>query len=199
MLSMGLNDRQLLVEAAERVQLLPYSWPGPPDATSARDTGRGTCAAKHALLREFLLKAGLRSSRILVVGPLAPDLWPDLQTKAGGLMEVHECLTVETEWAGPLLVDVTWQPVAVAAGLPGTLNWDGRSDMVCAVNPVASYAVADEYFRDQKERLRARLYTSDQRLLRDTILAEIAHRADGLTRNPATPPQPDLSDHLSTY
>jgi hypothetical protein len=181
MLSMDVNDRQLLVAAVERVQLLQYSWPGPPDATSARDTGRGTCAAKHALLRELVLDMGLRSSRIIVVGPLAPDLWPDLQTKAGGLMEVHECLTVETEWAGPLLVDVTWHPAAVTAGLRGTLNWDGRSDMMCAVNPVAAYAVADEDFRNQKERLRSRLYTPGQRVLRDSILAEIAHRADGLT------------------
>lgn len=195
---MDVNDRQLLVAAVERVQLLQYSWPGPPDATSARDTRRGTCAAKHALLRELLLDMGLRSSGILFVGPLAPDLWPDLQTKADGLMEVHECLTVETEWAGPLLVDVTWHPAAITAGLRGTLNWDGRSDMMCAVNPVASYAVADEDFRNQKERLRSRLYTPDQRVLRDTILAEIAHRADGLTPDPASLPLSGRSGRAST-
>lgn len=113
----------------------------------------------------------------MVVGPLAPDVWPDLRDAAAGLLEVHECLTVETSWAGPVLVDVTWHPDAIRAGLPGTLDWDGASDMRCAVEPVATYAVGDAGFREQKELLRGRLYSAAQRETRDRILAEIARRA----------------------
>jgi len=54
-----------------------------------------------------------------VVGALSPPLWPDLVEAAAGLLEVHECLTVLTSWAGPLTVDVTWHPQAVAAGCQG--------------------------------------------------------------------------------
>jgi hypothetical protein len=169
------------VKTVVAVQRLVYCWPGPPDAESARVTGRGTCAAKHALLRERLLADGLMCSRLLVVGSLAPTLWPDIKEAAGDLLEVHECLTVETSWAGPLLVDVTWHPAAVSAGLPGTLNWSGQTDMACAVQPLASYAVSDSEFRSQKEKLRSRLYSADQRELRDRILAEIASRAETLT------------------
>ncbi len=98
-----------------------------------REAGRGTCAGKHALLREQLAPLGVVASRLMVVGPLVPDLWPELRVASGDLLEVHECLTVETSWAGPLLVDVTWHPAAIHAGLAGTLDWDGLSDMRCAV------------------------------------------------------------------
>lgn len=161
------------------VQAFPYSWPGAPDADSVKRTGHGTCAAKHALLREQLTGLGVRSRRLMVVGPLAPPLWPDLAAEAGGLLEVHECLTVETA-AGPLLVDVTWHPAAIQAGLPGTLDWDGTSNMRCAVDLVEAYAVGDDDFRVQKERLRARLYTSADRTRRNRILAEISRRASAL-------------------
>jgi len=113
----------------------------------------------------------------MIVGPLVPDLWPDLQAEDGDLLEVHECLTVETDWAGPLMVDVTWHPAAVRAGLAGTVDWDGMSDMRCAVEPAAAYAVADTAFRTQKEFLRARLYSPEKRARRDNVLAEIADRA----------------------
>lgn len=65
------------------------------------------------------------------------------------------------------------------AGLPGTLDCDGASDMTCAVQPVVSYAVADD-FRAQKEKLRSRLYSAADRNKRDQILAEIAARAGKL-------------------
>ncbi len=82
-----------LVAEALAVQALPYRWPAPPDAASTRAAGAGTCAGKHALLAERLAQRGLTCAPLLVVGPLAPALWPDLAEEAGGLQEVHECLT----------------------------------------------------------------------------------------------------------
>ena len=67
------------------------------------------------VLRERVSAAALRHR----LGVLAEE--------ASDIQEVHECLTVETPWAGPLLVDVTWHPAAVRGGLPGTLDWDGES------------------------------------------------------------------------
>lgn len=125
-----------LVEAVLRVQALPYAWPAPPTADAVREMGAGTCAGKHALLAEDLRALRFGVSHVMVVGPLASSLWPDLVEGAEGLLEVHQCLSVETDWAGPLLVDVTWHPDAVRAGLPGSLDWDGEADMVCAVQPL---------------------------------------------------------------
>lgn len=170
----------VLAEAVRAVQELPYAWPAPPDAARTRAAGSGTCAGKHAVLREELAARGFTSKRLMVVGPLAPPLWPDLVERAGGLMEVHECVTVQTSWAGPLLVDVTWHPAAVRAGLPGTLGWEGTSDMECAVTAMISYAVAEDGFREQKELLRSRLYSPAQRAVRDEVLAEMARRAASL-------------------
>jgi len=116
-----------------------------------------------------------------MVGPLVPEVWPDLVGEGDGLQEVHECLTVETDWAGPLLVDVTWHPEAVRGGLPGTLNWSGEHDMQPALPPVACYAVSRSRLRAQKEKLRDRLYTTDQRVRRDALLAELARRAMALS------------------
>lgn len=173
------DARNTLVGCVMQVQALPYRWPAPPDAASTRAAGAGTCAGKHALLAEELADVGIRSRPLLVVGPLVPPLWPDLQDQAGDLLEVHECLTVETAWGGPMLVDVTWHPEAIFAGLPGTLDWTAEDDMTPAVTPLVSHAVRRSVLRDQKETLRSRLYRGDDRRRRDGVLAEIARRAAG--------------------
>lgn len=162
------------------MQALPYTWPAPPEAAWTRAAGTGTCAGKHALLAEDLADLGLRSSPLLMVGPLVPVAWPDLAAEGADLLEVHECLCVQTDWAGPLLVDVTWHPAAIRAGLPGTLDWSGDCDMQPALSPVASYAVSRADLRVQKEKLRDRLYTPAERVRRDALLGEIAGRAADL-------------------
>lgn len=133
-------------------------------------------------MAERLHSAGLQARPLLVVGPLAPRLWPDLVAVAAGLLEVHECLTVLTPWAGPVTVDVTWHPAAVDAGLPGLGDgWDGCSDSPVAVDPAgAGYAVPRSQLRQAKEALRDRLYKGDDRARRDQVLATIARRASAL-------------------
>jgi hypothetical protein len=172
-----MSSPDALAAAVQTVQALPYAWPAPPDAASTRAAGVGTCAGKHAVLREDLAALGFATQRLMVVGPLVPSLWRDLADRAGDLLEVHECVTVETPWAGPLLIDVTWHPAAVHAGLAGTLHWDGTTNMACAVTPFSAYAVADDRFREQKELLRSRLYSPGQRAVRDEVLAAMADRA----------------------
>ena len=171
-----------LVRLAREVQRLPYRWPAAPDAASTEAAGAGTCAGKHALLAQRLEAAGLRCAPLLVVGTLAPQLWPDLADDADGLLEVHECLTVLTPWSGPLTVDVTWHPAAVDAGLPGLREgWDGRSDTDTAVASTGpGYAVGGSEFRAAKEALRDRLYDQEDRRRRDRVLHEIAVRAAAL-------------------
>ncbi|ROR90840.1 hypothetical protein [Nocardioides aurantiacus] len=172
-------SRSRLVDLAHDVQRLPYRWPAPPDAASTERAGAGTCAGKHALLAQRLASVGLVSGPLVVVGPLAPPIWPDLVGEADGLLEVHECLTVVTPWAGPVTVDVTWHPAAVAAGLPGLApDWDGSSDTPTAVAPVGpGHAVDRTSLRGAKEKLRERLYSREERARRDRILREIAARA----------------------
>ena len=158
---------------------MPYAWPSPPDAASARAKGSGSCASKHALLAEELLAAGIESLPLLVVGPLVPRvLAEDPEIEPGRyLPEVHECLTVLTSWAGPLRVDITWDPPLIERGLPGTLNWDGHSDMSLAVGEGGPcWAVPKDSLRDAKEALRSRLYRQGERVLRDQTLAAMARR-----------------------
>jgi hypothetical protein len=90
---------------------------------------------------------------------------PDL-ARGAHLAEVHECLTVLTPWAGPLRVDVTWDPVLIRHGLPGTLDWDGRTDMLIAGRRGRALLVSPA--REAKEALRSRLYRPGERELRDS-------------------------------
>lgn len=172
--------RTALVECVQRVQSMPYTWPAPPEAAWTRRTGTGSCAGKHALLAEDLAAAGVPCRPLLMVGPLVPAVWPDLAADGEDLLEVHEGLSVETDWAGPLLVDVTWHPAAIRAGLPATLDWPGDRDMQPALSPVACYAVSRTQLRAQKEKLRDRLYTPAERQRRDELLGELARRASAL-------------------
>ena len=83
-------------------------------------------------------------------------------------------------WCGPLVADVTWPPAAVAAGLPGTVDWTGTSDMVIAIPVAQVYAPPPDQLRIAKQAIRQRLYTHAQRRLRDLVLAEIAARVAAL-------------------
>lgn len=164
------------------MQAIPYFWPSPPDAASLRASGVGTCASKHALLAEELLSAGIESLPLLVVGPLVPRvLADDPEIAPGGLLpEVHECLTVLTPWAGPVRVDVTWDPSLIARGLPGTLEWDGHTDMLLAVGEGGPcWSVPRDGLRQAKEALRSRLYREGERELRDRTLAAMVKRFEG--------------------
>jgi hypothetical protein len=138
-----------------------------------------SCASKHALLAEELAPIGLQSLPLLVVGSLVPQMLktdPELAPGAH-LAEVHECLTLLTPWSGPLRVDVTWDPVLIRHGLPGTLDWDGRTDMLIAVGEGGPcWSVPREGLREAKEALRSRLYRPGERELRDLVLAAMARR-----------------------
>ena len=174
-----MHDDIDIAPIVRRVQAIPYAWPSPPDAESARASGTGSCASKHALLAEELLGVGIESLPLLVVGPLVPRILAEDPAVAPGrfLPEVHECLTVLTPWAGPLRVDVTWDPPLIARGLPGTLDWDGHSDMSLAVGEGGPcWAVPREGLRAAKEALRARLYRHGEREIRDRVLAAMARR-----------------------
>jgi hypothetical protein len=129
--------RARVVALVHEVQAKPYAWPGEPAADAVRQAGTGTCASKHALLAEELAALGVSSSPLLVVGSLVPPVLTTEDDCRDGLSlrEVHECLTVQTPWAGPLLVDVTWDPALAAHGLASTRPWDGESDMRLAVDP----------------------------------------------------------------
>jgi hypothetical protein len=167
------------IALVHEIQSLPYAWPTPPDAASARRMQAGSCASKHALLAEELAAIGLQSLPMFVVGPLVPQMLKSDPELAPGahLSEVHECLTVLTPWAGPMRVDVTWDPVLVRRGLPGTLDWDARTDMLLAVGEGGPcWSVPREGLREAKEALRSRLYRPGQREVRDRVLAALAQR-----------------------
>lgn len=174
-----MHDEVDITPIVKRIQEIPYSWPSPPDAASVKATGVGTCASKHALLAEELLAAGIESLPLLVVGPLVPRILADDPEMEPGrfLPEVHECLTVLTHRAGPLRVDVTWDPPLIDRGLPGTLNWDGHNDMSIAIGEGGPcWAVPRDGLREAKEALRNRLYRGNERDIRDRTLAAMSRR-----------------------
>ena len=166
-------------DIVRQIQLFPYIWPTPPDATSARTLRAGSCASKHALLAEELEALGVRSQPMLVIGALVPSVLADDSDIAQGahLEEVHECLTVMSPWAGPLRVDVTWDPPLIRRGLAGTLRWDGLTDMLVAVGEgTPAWGVIREDVREAKEALRARIYRAGEREIRDRVLRVMTER-----------------------
>ncbi len=174
-----MNDRLRAVEVVRAVQAIPYAWPAPPDAASCRRDGAGSCASKHALLAEELRAIGIESAPMFALGPLVPPALADDPEIAPGarLQEVHELLTAYTAWAGPLRVDVTWDPPLIVHGLPGTVGWDGTGDMLIAVGEGASCWVAPrDALREAKEALRRRLYRAGEREVRDRVLTAMARR-----------------------
>src|SRR3954454_22182615 len=128
-----------------RISEIAYSWPGDPDADTARRTGRGTCASKHALLRRELEQLGVPSRPMFAVGRLVPDVLRGEPTLIAGahLYEVHEFLSVSVPDVGPCRVDVTWDPPLVRAGLAGVITWHGRADMPLAIGPTTEMWAPD--------------------------------------------------------
>lgn len=168
-----MREREELIQVVEGVRALPYRWPGAPDADAALREGHGTCASKHALLARRLLDFGLESAPLLVLGRLIPRTLGGRKglDDATALLEVHECLTVFTPWAGPLIVDITWDAPLLSRGLPGALGWTGAEDMPFAVEPAGrAWSVPRGQLRPAKEAIRRRLYDPEQRLARDRAL-----------------------------
>ena len=177
-----LELKQALLERVKRIQRKPFAWPGEPDAESARKARTGTCASKHALLAEGLDDLGIPNQPLLVTGRLVPTFLEHDPEFADGvdLVEVHECLVVNLPWAGPVRVDVTWDPPLIAYGLPGTLDWDGESDMRLAVEAAGpGWTVPRKQLRAAKEALRKRLYKRGERAVRDRLLASLSGRVAG--------------------
>lgn len=166
---------QQFVSTVREVQQLPYRWPAPPDAISTTTVQAGSCAGKHALLAQKLQSAGLSCAPLMIVGPLVPAIWQDLADEADGLLEVHECVTGVTPCSGPLIVDDTWHPVAVRAGLPGlSNNWDGYRGSLLAVDITnGAYAIPNNAFRDPNNASRDRRYSTEERKRRDRILTKL--------------------------
>jgi hypothetical protein len=148
------------------------------------------------LLGEELARIGVPSRPVFVVGPLVPSILIDDPDIAAGadLVEVHELLTVSVPGRGPCRVDITWDPPLIHAGLAGSLEWDGSSDMVMAIGePIAFYAPDPDRLREEKEALRRRLYSEPDRDRRDRALAAMSARfellrqgqvREGAPRNP---------------
>jgi riboflavin synthase len=135
------------------------------------------CASKHALLAEMLDALDVPSLPLLVVGPLVPAVAAHDTELARGraLLEVHECLTVVTPWAGPVRVDVTVDPPLAARGLPATLGWEGASDMALAIDSAGpGWSVPRAQRRAAKKALRRRLYGPGERTERDAILRRLS-------------------------
>lgn len=169
--------RGAVIDAVQEVRGMPYEWPAEPTAAAARASGRGSCASKHALVAERLELLDVSARPLLVVGPLVPPaLAADPEIGVGvRLVEVHECLTVSMPGVGPVRVDVTWDPPLVHRGLPGTLEWDGRSDMAVAIGESAQWWAPDPTrLRQDKEALRSRLYVGSDRAVRDAVLAAMS-------------------------
>lgn len=172
-----MTDLASIAALVTEVQVLPYRWPLPPTADSARAERAGPCASKHALLTEELASIGIASRPLLCIGPLVPPGFRDHRDLVDGadLLEVHELLTVDVPGIGPCRVDITWDPPLIHAGLPGTLDWDGTCDMVPAVGAVHDwYAPNPEDLLEAKESLRRRIYDGDQRQRRDRSLAAMS-------------------------
>jgi hypothetical protein len=179
-----------LIAVVADVQRVPYRWPSEPTAQSVYATGAGSCASKHALLAAELAALGVLSRPLLCIGPLVPSLLADHPVIADGanLVEVHELLTVDLPSFGPVLVDVTWDPPLIRAGLPGTLDWDGASDMTSAVGSAQNWYAPDPVrLRNAKEALRRRMYSKEQRERRDRVLAAMSSAFEAFRRDTPKP------------
>jgi hypothetical protein len=76
----------------------------------------------------------------------------------------------------PLHVDVTWDPPLIRAGLPGTLEWDGGTDMAIAVEPTGpgwSMHGPASACRNAKLALRRRIYSAVDQARRDAALRRL--------------------------
>jgi hypothetical protein len=180
--------RSRLIELTLSIQRIPYVWPGAPEADAARQDRGGTCASKHALLARELEAEGIASSPLLVVGKLVPPaLASDPELSQGAhVIEVHECLTVETPWAGPLRVDITWDPPLLDRGFAGPRDWDGASDTALAIDATGpGWSVRRSELRAMKEALRSRVYSPEDRALRDRMLAALSDRVARLREDRA--------------
>jgi hypothetical protein len=141
---LGKSTVEARVSIFEEIRDIPYAVV--PEINSARHyaqiltVGRGSCTPKHFLLRNMYEKLGLT-----VLYVVYPFRWSDLEVdypkrlrRLAEAVPTSYHLACKVELAGKLiLVDATVDSPLKRLGLPVNENWNGLSDTVLPVTPIA--------------------------------------------------------------
>lgn len=101
---------------------------------------RGFCVPKHYLLGMMYERMGVKVKYCVYPFRWADLALPDRLKKRTGKIPVTMHLACKVRAAGKwVLVDATWDAPLGKAGLPVNLKWDGRSNTINAVKPLAEH------------------------------------------------------------
>lgn len=129
------------VEIFHAVRRMPYASTGRRTAADLVRDGRGACTAKHLLLRELLVGAGIPAEVETVVGRFGEGLPGDISTmpealrriiREGGVPDYHHYVTASLD-DHEVVLDATWHDALMPYGFPVNADWNGHGDTVIAL------------------------------------------------------------------
>ena len=131
------------------VRDMPYERASTPLAETAMHEWRGTCSAKHYLLRALYREFGLHSILIHAACEITAVGWPWLPSglkdalQEGPIPDVHTFLRLDigNEW---MTVDATWPLAAGQLGLPVNERFEAGRDMKVACEPDELFHVPED-------------------------------------------------------
>lgn len=139
-----LDTRESMISVFSHIRDIPYSLTAPMSDTKTSMeqllvSGKGSCGPKHYLLAEMF-----RKLNVSVVYATIAFSWNDLDFHyPPGLRELAVRLPIAFHLACRvqigcrwILVDATWDRPLAKAGFPVNDQWDGYSEMRCAVKPL---------------------------------------------------------------
>ncbi len=134
-----------VVNIFEGVRDIPYavmpSFYDPEEGPAGMlNENRGFCVPKHYLLGMMCQRIGVKVKYCVYPFRWADLALPERLKKRAGKLPVTMHLACKALAAGNwVLVDATWDAPLGKAGLPVNLKWDGCSDTINAVKPIAEH------------------------------------------------------------
>lgn len=140
----GKDAAQARISVFEQIRDIPYAVVPEINSTGhyvrILTIGRGSCTPKHFLLRDMYERLGLSVLYVVYAfrwSELEVD-YPKRLRRLAEAMSISHHLACKVEIAGKLvLIDATVDSPLKRLGLPVNENWNGLSNMVLPVTPIA--------------------------------------------------------------
>ncbi len=127
---------------------------------------RGFCVPKHYLLGRMFERIGLKVRYCVYPFRWADLALPERLKERTGKIPVTTHLACKVRAAGKwVLVDATWDAPLEKAGMPVNLGWDGLSDTINAVKPLAEHVCASAEDAEALIKEKNALYSIPEKLI----------------------------------
>lgn len=188
----GRDASDPLTSIYHAVRTVPYGAVGQRDPVAVIGTNRGSCSAKHLLLRDLLRHAGFEAGVATMFTHFESRMAPHASfpaelnalIEAGGVCDYHHYVLARPQGSSDeawVKLDATWHDRLEAYGFPVNSGWHGAGDTELASVPLTEYPPVEDLVSFKAELVAS--LPPDERHRRERFFALFTGWIDGIERS----------------